>query len=156
MELFRATVDSPVGTWVVEGDDRVLTHVYLPTEIVDVSKGLAPKMVAAGVKQLTEYFAGKRQHFHVSLEYLPATPFQQEVWEALSEIPFGEVCTYADVAQSIGRPRAMRAIGNANHANPWPVIVPCHRVVARHGLGGYGGGTDVKRFLLALEGVSFD
>ena len=62
----------------------------------------------------------------------------------------------ADVAFAIGRPRAMRAIGNANHVNPWPILVPCHRVVARHGIGGYGGGTDVKRYLLALEGVLYD
>ena len=112
--------------------------------------------VQVAVQQLTEYLSGKRKHFHVTLVHVPATPFQLEVWEALNEIPFGEVRTYAEVAEAIGRPRAMRAIGNANHVNPWPVIVPCHRVVARHGIGGYGGGIDVKRFLLELEGVTYD
>jgi methylated-DNA-[protein]-cysteine S-methyltransferase len=77
------------------------------------------------------------------------------VWNALSEIPFGEVRTYGDVAAAAGRPTAVRAVGNANHVNPWPIIVPCHRVVAKSGLGGYGGGEEVTRFLLDLEGVHF-
>ncbi len=156
MELFVATVASPVGTWGVEGTAKVITHIYLPNEAVRVSRGTAPKAVATAQHQLAEYFAGKRKQFHVTLDDIPATPFQREVWEALGDIPFGEVRTYADVAFAIGRPRAMRAIGNANRVNPWPVLVPCHRVVARHGIGGYGGGTDVKRFLLQLEGVAYD
>jgi methylated-DNA-[protein]-cysteine S-methyltransferase len=69
----------------------------------------------------------------------------------LEAIPFGQVATYADVAAAVGRPRAARAVGNANHANPWPIIIPCHRVVAATGLGGYGGGIEVKEFLLDLE-----
>jgi methylated-DNA-[protein]-cysteine S-methyltransferase len=156
MELFRAKVASPVGDWGVEGNAKAITRIYLPSEPGPVSRGVAPKAVQVAVQQLTEYLSGKRKHFHVALVHVPATPFQLEVWEALNEIPFGEVRTYAEVAAAIGRPRAMRAIGNANHVNPWPVIVPCHRVVARHGIGGYGGGIDVKRFLLELEGVTYD
>ena len=156
MELFRVNVASPVGEWGVEGNAKVITRIYLPSEAGPASRGVAPKAVRAGAQQLAEYLAGKRKAFHVPLLHVAATPFQLEVWEALSEIPFGEVRTYAEVAEAIGRPRAMRAIGNANHVNPWPVIVPCHRVVARHGIGGYGGGTDVKRYLLELEGVTYD
>jgi methylated-DNA-[protein]-cysteine S-methyltransferase len=84
-----------------------------------------------------------------------ATAFQHDVWAALLTIPFGEVRTYADIAVAVNRPHATRAVGNANHVNPWPIIVPCHRVVAKAGLGGYGGGEEVKRFLLDLEGVHY-
>ena len=87
---------------------------------------------------------------------MSATAFQHDVWNALNNIPFGEVRTYGDVAAAVGRPAAMRAVGNANHVNPWPIIVPCHRVVAKSGLGGYGGGGEMKRFLLDLEGVHFE
>ena len=139
----------------MEGSEKAITRIYLPHEPHEPSRGPVPKAVAAGQHQLAEYFTGKRKQFYVTLDQVAATPFQHEVWEALSEIPFGEVRTYADVAYAIGRPRAVRAVGNANGINPWPVLVPCHRVVARHGIGGYGGGTEVKRFLLKLEGVTF-
>jgi methylated-DNA-[protein]-cysteine S-methyltransferase len=107
------------------------------------------------VKQLEEYFGGTRREFDVHLATERATEFQRDVWNALVEIPFGEVRTYGEVAESVERPRASRAVGNANHANPWPIFVPCHRVVATTGLGGYGGGDDVKRYLLDLEGVHY-
>ncbi len=84
-----------------------------------------------------------------------ATPFQRDVWDALVAIPYGEVRTYGEVARSVNRAGASRAVGNANHVNPYPVVVPCHRVVASTGLGGYGGGAEVKRFLLELEGAAF-
>ena len=105
-------------------------------------------------RQLDEYFRGARTEFDVALAVTSATSFQHEVWRVLQSLPYGSVATYSAVAELAGRPRAARAVGNANHANPWPVIVPCHRVVASHGLGGYGGGEDVKRYLLTLEGVS--
>jgi O-6-methylguanine DNA methyltransferase len=89
----------------------------------------------------------------LALATVKATSFQRDVWAALCDIPYGEVRTYADVAAAVQRPRATRAVGNANHVNPWPIVVPCHRVVAMHGLGGYGGGDTVKRYLLHLEGV---
>jgi epoxyqueuosine reductase len=109
--------------------------------------------VALAARQLDEYFAGSRTDFDVSLAETSATAFQHDVWRVLRSLPYGSVATYRRVAELAGRPRAARAVGNANHANPWPVIVPCHRVVASHGLGGYGGGEDVKRYLLALEGA---
>jgi methylated-DNA-[protein]-cysteine S-methyltransferase len=77
--------------------------------------------------------------------------FRRACWDALLDIPYGAVATYAEVARAVGRPLAARAVGNANHANPWPILIPCHRVVARNGLGGYGGGVDVKEYLLELE-----
>jgi O-6-methylguanine DNA methyltransferase len=103
------------------------------------------------VQQLEEYFAGRRREFDLPLD-LRGTPFQCAVWRALGEIPFGETRSYADVARRIRRPRAVRAVGAANGANPVPIVVPCHRVITSAGkLGGFGGGLATKRALLAHE-----
>jgi methylated-DNA-[protein]-cysteine S-methyltransferase len=155
VETFIAIVSSPVGQWAVEGTDDAVTTVYLPTQPQRASHGTPPRAVAHAVAQLEEYFGGTRREFDVHLATERATEFQRDVWNALVEIPFGEVRTYGEVAESVARPRASRAVGNANHANPWPIFVPCHRVVATNGLGGYGGGDAVKRYLLDLEGVHY-
>jgi O-6-methylguanine DNA methyltransferase len=103
--------------------------------------------------QLNAYFEGSLREFSVPLD-LRGTPFQMKAWQALREIPYGEVRSYADIANTIGRPRAVRAVGMANHANPVPIIVPCHRVIgSNRTLTGYGGGLDLKERLLRLEGV---
>ncbi|HSW50976.1 MAG TPA: methylated-DNA--[protein]-cysteine S-methyltransferase [Bryobacteraceae bacterium] len=102
-------------------------------------------------RQLEAYFAGSRKVFDLPLD-LRGTAFQRSVWRELLGIPFGQTRTYAEVARAIGSPRAVRAVGAANGANPVPIIVPCHRVVASGGgLGGYGGGVQLKRRLLELE-----
>jgi O-6-methylguanine DNA methyltransferase len=102
-------------------------------------------------RELADYFEGRLTRFGVPLD-LRGTPFQVSVWRALLEIPYGETWSYAEVADTIGRPKAQRAVGAANGANPIPVIVPCHRVIASGGgLGGYGGGLETKQRLLALE-----
>lgn len=155
MDVHCSTVITPVGEWGVEGDNEVVTRIYLPHEKAQATKGPIPHAVGIACEQLREYFAGERRSFSVALSKVKATAFQRDVWAALRTIPFGEVRTYADIATAVQRPRATRAVGNANHVNPWPVIVPCHRVVAQNGLGGYGGGDEVKRFLLALEGVHY-
>jgi methylated-DNA-[protein]-cysteine S-methyltransferase len=102
--------------------------------------------------QLDEYFAGKRQSFDLPLN-LQGTEFQLAVWNELLRVPYGETITYAELANRIGRPSAIRAVGAANGANPIPVIVPCHRVIGSNGtLTGYGGGIERKQWLLAHEG----
>ncbi|MBN1485899.1 MAG: methylated-DNA--[protein]-cysteine S-methyltransferase [Chloroflexia bacterium] len=102
--------------------------------------------------QLEQYVARERRSFDLPLD-LRGTPFQLQVWQALLEIPYGQTRSYAQVADAIGRPRAVRAVGAANGANPLPIIIPCHRVVRSDGsLGGYGGGLPLKRALLRLEG----
>ena len=156
MKTFVKNVKSPVGLWSIEGTDDGVTHIHLPHDKRTATKGVAPKPVAEAATQLEEYFAGSRQTFNVKLATAPSTSFQLDVWDALRRIPYGQVRTYGEIAQSINRPRAHRAVGNANHANPWPIVVPCHRVVATNGLGGYGGGDKVKRYLLGIEGVSYD
>jgi|SRR5687767_14587209 len=103
-------------------------------------------------EQLREYFAGKRQTFDIPLA-LRGTEFQLAVWNELLRVPYGDTITYAELAQRIGRPSAIRAVGAANGANPIPVIVPCHRVIGSNGtLTGYGGGIERKQWLLAHEG----
>jgi methylated-DNA-[protein]-cysteine S-methyltransferase len=153
MDAFVLNVSTPVGPFGVAGTDDALTTIFLPHEHQDASKGTAPRMVAYAAAQLDEYFAGTRRGFDMQLGEVDATDFQRDVWRALMAIPYGEVRSYAEIAEVVGRPRASRAVGNANHVNRFPVVIPCHRVVAASGLGGYGGGEDVKRFLLALEGV---
>src|ERR1700722_2764871 len=153
MNAFVVNVPTPVGPFGVAGHDDALTAIFLPHERHRGSRGNVPRMVARATTQLEEYFAGARQYFELELGDVDATDFQRDVWRALVAIPYGEVRSYGEVAESVGRPRASRAVGNANHVNRYPVIIPCHRVVAASGLGGYGGGEEVKRYLLAIEGT---
>lgn len=104
-------------------------------------------------RELGEYFAGNRREFHFPLD-LRGTDFQLACWRALVAIPYGETRTYGDIARAVGRPQGFRAVGMANNRNPIAIVVPCHRVIASDGtLCGYGGGLDVKRKLLELEGA---
>lgn len=106
------------------------------------------------LEQLGEYFAGRRRSFDLELA-MHGTAFQLATWRALQAIPWGTTLSYAQVARAVGSPRAMRAVGGANGANPLPIVVPCHRVVAADGtLGGYSGGLANKRWLLAHEGAA--
>jgi O-6-methylguanine DNA methyltransferase len=105
------------------------------------------------IRELEEYFAGQRRRFDFSLD-LRGTDFQLACWRALLAIPYGETRSYADIARAVGRPTGFRAVGMANNRNPIAIVVPCHRVIASDGsLCGYGGGLDVKRKLLELEGA---
>jgi len=113
----------------------------------------APRPMRPYVKELEQYFAGKRREFTFPLD-LRGTAFQIACWRALLAIPYGETRSYADIARAVGKPNAFRAVGMANNRNPVAIVVPCHRVIASDGtLCGYGGGLDVKRKLLELEGA---
>lgn len=105
------------------------------------------------VEELEEYFAGTRRAFDLPLRYT-GTPFESRVWDELRRIPCGETISYGELARRIGNPAATRAVAAANARNPISILVPCHRVVASSGPGGYGGGLSAKRFLLALESSS--
>lgn len=154
MSLASLHVASALGTWTVEGDRDGLTAIHMPGRRRQETGSPSP-LVRAAQRQLTEYFAGRRQSFDLDL-HLEGTEFQAKVWVALANIPFGTVATYGEVADSIGHHRAFRAVGTANSKNPFPIVMACHRVVAATGIGGYAGGVDIKRGLLALEGVYFD
>ena len=105
------------------------------------------------IRELREYFEGKRTRFSFELD-LHGTEFQKRCWKALMRIPYGKTTTYAAIAKKVGRPKAHRAVGQANHMNPMAIVVPCHRVLQADGsLGGYGGGLDKKLALLRLEGA---
>jgi O-6-methylguanine DNA methyltransferase len=113
----------------------------------------SPEALRRYVRELEEYFAGRRREFSFPLD-LRGTDFQVACWRALLAIPYGETRTYADIARAVGKPQAFRAVGMANNRNPVAIVVPCHRVIASDGtLCGYGGGLDVKRKLLELEGA---
>ncbi len=103
------------------------------------------------VRQLSEYFAGTRRVFELPLEPRGSS-FQRRVWAQLERIPYGETTSYGALAQQLGAPRALRAVGAAHGANPLPIVIPCHRVIGANGsLTGFGGGLPIKRALLALE-----
>ncbi len=144
-------VPSPFGAFALAGDARGLTRVWLPTEDPPPPSGAPAAALRAAGDQVADYLAGRRRRFAVRLGEVPGTPFQRAVWEAIAAIPYGEVATYGEIAARLGRPGAARAVGQATGANPRPLIVPCHRVVACGGLGGYGGGIALKEFLLDHE-----
>lgn len=112
-----------------------------------------PEVLAPAREQILAYFAGDRRAFELRLDP-GGTPYQETVWAELQRIPYGETITYGDLAQRIGQPGGTQAVGGANHRNPIPIVIPCHRVVAARGeLGGYAQGVEVKRRLLELEGA---
>lgn len=111
----------------------------------------AEKALSLAATQLGEYFAGKRHSFDLPLD-MRGTEFQRKVWKALLEIPYGTAVSYKSIAERIGQPKAVRAVGGANNKNPLPIVVPCHRVIGSGGaLVGYGGGLSIKESLLSLE-----
>ena len=153
--MYFCTHATPVGPIIlVMREDGVLTHLQFAHRFSprhDWRESAAP--FAQVRRQLDEYFAGVRRSFDVALAPR-GTPFQRRVWRALLSIPYGETITYGELARRVGKPRAARAVGAANGANPIAIIIPCHRVVAAGGIGGYGGGPEIKRELLALEGAA--
>lgn len=109
------------------------------------------RVIEDAIHQLEEYFRKERHGFDLPLTLI-GTDFQKDVWHALQTIPYGSCPTYADIAQAIGKPKAVRAVGGAVGQNPFSIIIPCHRVVgANQSLTGYGGGLEAKKYLLALE-----
>lgn len=161
--VHSAEFDSPIGTLRVASTAIGLAYLGLPNAggrglagwLSRVAKdarrehAFAPNREA--IRQVLEYLEGKRSDFDLPLD-LRGTTFQCTVWKALCEIPYGATRSYADVARAVRNPNAVRAVGTASGANPIPLVVPCHRVIASGGkLGGYGGGLDLKRRLLAME-----
>jgi methylated-DNA-[protein]-cysteine S-methyltransferase len=155
MTVFTMPMDAPVGRLVLESDGDVLIGIWLPNDTKKLAGAGhdAPPVLKETATQLEEYFAGERTEFDVPME-LDGTVFQKEVWAELSRIPYGETISYGELARRVGRPKGPRAVGQANGRNPIPIIVPCHRVLASSGIGGYGGGLPMKRSLLAVEGVT--
>ena len=132
-----------------------LIRLWLPGQPTPRVTSRETPLLSRGRRQLLEYLAGTRRTFDLSLNP-EGTPFQRRVWRALEAIPYGRTRTYRDVALAVDCPRGFRAVGMANHRNPIPILIPCHRVVGADGsLTGYAGGLELKRALLKLEGLDF-
>lgn len=144
-------VDTPIGALLIAGDGQAIVEIHFA--------GAEPKpgwrrdddVLREPANQLRAYFSGERRTFDLPLAPR-GTGFQQSVWRALQQIPYGETTTYSAIAYKIGKPAAVRAVGAANGANPIPIVIPCHRVIGASGsMTGFGGGIEVKRQLIALE-----
>ncbi|MBK1834576.1 methylated-DNA--[protein]-cysteine S-methyltransferase [Roseibacillus ishigakijimensis] len=144
-------VASPVGPLTLLADEQGLTGLYFAGRCEEPWEAGESAILSQAEEELDEYFAGRREVFSVSCA-ARGTDFQRAVWQVLATIPFGETWSYQAVAQAIGQPTAVRAVGLANGANPISIIVPCHRVIGANGrLTGFGGGLERKRFLLNHE-----
>ncbi|MBE7383143.1 MAG: methylated-DNA--[protein]-cysteine S-methyltransferase [Leptolyngbya sp. SIO1E4] len=159
--IYYTWIESPLGALLLTANARSLTGLYLqgqkyfPEQTPDWHKAEQIPPLVQAQKQLAEYFAHQRQHFDLPLAP-QGTDFQEQVWQQLRQIPFGETISYGTLAQRLGKPTASRAVGAANGRNPISIIVPCHRVIAGDGkLTGYAGGTDRKRWLLQHEQANF-
>ena len=143
--------ESPVGTLTILAGKTGIRAIKFGADEKVRASGTANEMTRWAVKELEEYFQGKRKEFTVPCRP-EGTDFQKRVWEALTRIPYGVTRTYKEIAVETGNPRASRAVGMANHRNPIPIMIPCHRVIGSDGkLTGYAGGLEVKEFLLKLE-----
>jgi methylated-DNA-[protein]-cysteine S-methyltransferase len=164
-DISYAPVDSPFGTLLLAATRRGLVRLAFPEEDVDsvlerLARRLSPRIVESSAplepmrRELEEYFSGSRRSFELPLDWTLIGPFGRRVLRVTSDIPYGGVLSYAEVAADAGSPRGSRAAGNALGSNPIPIVIPCHRVLRSGGaLGGYGGGLDRKRWLLELEGA---
>lgn len=147
--------DTTLGRMAIGGNQDAISHLILPNSLPSSLTASIGKsnVVDDAVNQLQEYLEGTRKEFNVKGK-LEGTPFQKSVWNVITTIPFGEVRSYSWVAEKIGSPKAVRAVGSACGKNPVAIILPCHRVVASSSLGGFGGGLELKSKLLDLEGCS--
>jgi methylated-DNA-[protein]-cysteine S-methyltransferase len=165
LDVAYTTIDSPVGPVLLAATRRGLVRISFgrpldPEGFAAELAAISPRVVEAptyfdGVRrELEEYFEGRRTRFDLPLDWSLTGGFGRRVLRATARIPYGHVSTYRDVAGAAGNPLAVRAAGNALGANPIPIVVPCHRVLRTGGaLGGYGGGVEIKEFLLRLEGA---
>ena len=144
-------LDTPIGTLRLASNGIQLLKIEFEGQYNNDVVETSDAVLVNCAHQLTDYFAGKRQRFELAL-WTKGTPFQQAVWDALADIPYGELRSYRDIARNIGNPAAVRAVGAASGRNPLPIVVPCHRVIGSNGsLTGFAGGLEAKRVLLQLE-----
>ncbi|MCL4476245.1 MAG: methylated-DNA--[protein]-cysteine S-methyltransferase [Nitrospirae bacterium] len=148
-EIFYDTFQSPLGRLFLVFSGKGLTEIGFEGERPTYPRGKAPEPFR---NQLRDYFSGRLQDFHQDIVFLHGTDFEKKVWLSLMEVPYGETRTYKWLAERIGNPKAVRAVGHALGSNPIPIVLPCHRIIGSDGsLVGYTGGIDIKRRLLDLE-----
>jgi len=147
----RRVIDSPIGRLTLVADEDIITGLYFGDVADSQSYGYSHRVLDQCERELEAYFKGELMKFSVPVD-ARGTPFRERVWEVLRRIPYGVTVSYKDVAARMGSPKAVRAVGGANHNNPVSIIIPCHRVVGSNGsLTGYGGGMEAKRWLLEME-----
>ena len=147
---YRIFYQSPIGIVEIGGTDSAVTGLVFRDTRPRETSG-TPAVLAEALRQIEEYFLGRRTEFDVPL-LTKGTPFQEDVWRALRTVGYGKTASYRDIARRIGRPAAVRAVGAANGANPISIIIPCHRIIGSDGrLTGYGGGVWRKEWLLGFE-----
>jgi len=150
--MYEAVVDTPLGIARIRGSEKGITEIRVSDD--PSLKRTIPDELRTVCTQLQEYFEGSRKIFEVTLQP-EGTPFQQKVWEALLEIPYGKRISYMDLAKKLGDPKAIRAVAGASAKNPVWILIPCHRVVGTDGsLTGYAGGLHRKKWLLSHENPS--
>ena len=143
----------PLGRLTIAAHEKGIVSIHFGDVELDMPRKPST-LTNKAATQIQEYFAGKRREFDLPLDP-KGTDFQLTVWKALQTVPYGETRTYAQIAEAIGKPHAYRAVGMANNKNPIPILIPCHRVIGANGtLTGYAGGLEIKRKLLALEGIT--
>jgi len=154
LTLFFDTLLTPVGVLSLEADETGLTAIHFPGRSPDEPKASnTSDLLAEAGRELQAYFEGRLTAFSVPLNWR-GTPFQETVWRALMDIPYGETVSYGEIARAIGRPKSARPVGGAVGRNPLPIIVPCHRVIGSdQSLTGFTGGIDIKVALLKQEGL---
>jgi len=161
MSTYFYIANTPAGKLLLTSDDNIavtgMHWVVFKRAPVVRAEWLEDKTRFQEVlRQLDEYFAGKRQAFDFPHKTIVGTSFQHSVWNELAKIPFGKTRTYQDIAVKIGKPKAVRAVGTAVGSNPFSIVVPCHRVLAAGGrINGYAGGLESKAVLLTLENISY-
>lgn len=152
MEFYQ--FETPIGWLSLGAEDGAIVRVYLPNAPTPRLMSHPTPLLERAREQILEYFAGERKEFDLPINPM-GTPFQQKVWQALRDIPWGQTRSYRDIARAVDCPGGFQAVGQANSSNPLPILIPCHRVIAADGsLGGYSGGPEVKKALLAVEQVS--
>ena len=154
MTLFFDTLPTPIGVLSLEADETGLTAIHFPGRSPYTPKSSnTSDLLAEAARELQAYFEGRLTAFSVPLNWR-GTPFQETVWRALMDIPYGETVSYGEIAKAIGRPKSARPVGGAVGRNPLPIIVPCHRVIGSdQSLTGFTGGIDIKVALLKQEGL---
>ncbi|MGG0175047.1 methylated-DNA--[protein]-cysteine S-methyltransferase [Gottfriedia acidiceleris] len=150
-QLDTAYIDTPLGTLRIVGNEKGVAYIdFVKEENDEIQKIVPPSLKDAG-NELIEYFNGSRKEFSIQ-SIAKGTPFQESVWRELVKIKYGETASYAEIANRIGNPKAVRAVANANARNPLSIIVPCHRIIGSNGkLTGYAGGLWRKEWLLNRE-----
>ncbi len=159
-QINYSSVITRVGqVFILSGEKGVSRIIFGEKEFRNYLDGLnAARVIEGGAaadmaREIELYFDGRLSEFKTPIDVSEGTPFRIAVWKQLLEIPYGETATYGDVAEKVGNPGAASAVGNAVGANPIPIVIPCHRVLASNGLGGYSGGIHIKKDLLRIEGT---